>query len=375
MDSAVTYGLEPATDFFLDRVLFEMIRFLILCFVSACFCSLNAQETDPTPINAARGFRRDIIPNTISEEAQEFLRNAEPPPPSDPQTMEQWAQWQEEMDSSLLANEVNQKALAEMIKHEEVKQYGGIDVVVVTPTSFNEKNSKKILLAIHGGGYVMMSARGTLASYVPLAHRLGVKLYSIDYRLAPQHPFPDGLNDCLAAYREIIKEYKPENIGLAGLSAGGSMSLAMLLQAKKDKLRMPAALAAMSPWSDLSSDGDSYKTLVGFSPVLSDYPSLKSAVKAYAGDHDLKNQLLSPVHGEYDANFPPTIIQTGTRDLFLSNCVRLYRKMKDSGTDVELSVWEGMWHGFTVVPDVGYPEAQRGIAELAGFFKEHLKLK
>lgn len=352
-----------------------MFRFFILGFAAVSAFHCHAQEAAPEENNAIQAFRSDVIPNTISAEAQEFLRTVEPPPPSNPRTMERWAQWQEEMDKTLLANEVNQKSLARMIKHEEVKQYGGIDVLVVTPTSYDEENSKKILLAIHGGGYVMMSARGTLASYLPLAHQLGVRLYSIDYRLAPQHPYPDGLNDCIAAYREIIKEYKPENIGLAGLSAGGSMSLAMLLKARDENLPLPAALAAMSPWADLSSDGDSYQTLAGFSPVLSDYASLESAVKAYAGDNDLNDPLLSPVHGKYGADFSPTIIQTGTRDLFLSNCVRLYRNMKDSGTSVELSVWEGMWHGFTVVPDIRYPEAKRGVSELADFFNEHLRLR
>ena len=119
--------------------------------------------------------------------------------------------------------------------------------------------------------------------------------------------------------------------------------------------------------------GDSHGTIDGHDPLLA-ATNLHAVAKAYAGDADLTNPLISPVYAKYDKYFPCTIIQTGTRDLFLSDCVRLYRSMKASGVDVELSVWEGMWHAFQVIPDTSLPESKPAFNELARFFDEKLKL-
>ena len=215
---------------------------------------------------------------------------------------------------------------------------------------------------IHGGGYVLKSALDTTA--VLMAHQLQLLVYSIEYRLGPEHPFPAGLNDCMAVYKSLENRLKSRKVVVFGGSAGGGLALAMLLQAKRNGLPMPKTLGLFSPWSDLSRTGDSYYANEGRDPVLKWKDNLKFFAAAYAGNANRSNPLLSPIYGEYE-EFPPTIITTGTRDLFLSKCVRLSRRMRLAGVDVELRVWEAMFHGFDLMPDM--PEGREVRREMATF--------
>jgi len=137
---------------------------------------------------------------------------------------------------------------------------------------------------------------------------------------------------------------------------------------------MPAALACISPCADLTLSGDTIRTLEGLDPVLT--PKRMQLLQgAYAGTADERQPRLSPLFADYTPEFPPTIIQTGTRDLLLSDCVRLHQKLKGSGVDVELSVREGMWHGYHIIPNDEFPEAAAGFQELADFLRRTLKLE
>jgi acetyl esterase/lipase len=287
-----------------------------------------------------------------------------------PQTLEEWEALQAQIEERELPR--SRKAADAFAKDIEVRRMGDFDIHVITPKTFGPANADKALIHIHGGGYYAYTSESTYFVCATLADLTGLRVYCIDYRLAPQHPFPAGLNDCVAAYQQIVKEVAPNNVGMFGISAGGSMILATVLKARDEGLPMPGALASITPAADLSDLGDTGDTLDGLDPILSTRGP--DAAKAYAGGVDLRNPLISPVYATYSASFPPTIIQTGTRDLLLSNCVRLYRTMKDSGVDVELSVWEGMWHGFHVFPNTTYPEAKAGFGELARFFGKKLKL-
>lgn len=164
----------------------------------------------------------------------------------------------------------------------------------------------------------------------------------------------------------------PDKLGMTGISAGGTLILATVLKARDEGLPMPAAMAIITPATVLTGAGDSRATEEGLDPVLSNANTAQST-QAYAGNADLKNPLISPLFADYTKGFPPAIIQAGTRDLLLSDCVRLYRVLKDAGVDVDLSVWEGMWHAFQVVPDISFPESKAAFAELARFFDEKLK--
>jgi acetyl esterase/lipase len=309
------------------------------------------------------------VPSTISHEAQEFLRNAQPIPPA-PQNLDEWKALQEQTEEK--ESPRSQKALDALAKKLEVRKMGGVDVHIITPNRLDPAHADKALIDIHGGGYCTYTCKSTYFVTATLADVTGLRVYSIDYRLAPQHPFPAGLNDCVSAYRQIIKEVAPKRIGMFGISAGGSMILAVVLKARDEGLPMPGALASITPAGDWTGAGDSRNTIDGLDPVLTS-KNMPAFAKAYAGSADLRNPLVSPVYADYSKGFPPTIIQTGTRDLLLSDCVRLNRALKDNGVDVELSVWEGMWHGFQVIPNTSSPESKAAFAELARFFDKKLK--
>ena len=185
-----------------------------------------------------------FIPATISQEAQDFIRNAPPIPPA-PETLEEWEARQAETEEKERPR--SKKAVEALAEKPEIRKMAGVNVHVITPKRFNPHSKDKALIHIHGGGFCTYSSESSYFVCATLADRTGLKVYCIDYRLAPQNPFPAGLNDCVSAYREIIKEVAPNKVGAFGISAGGTLILAMTLKARDEGLPMPAALAAITP--------------------------------------------------------------------------------------------------------------------------------
>jgi acetyl esterase/lipase len=145
----------------------------------------------------------------------------------------------------------------------------------------------------------------------------------------------------------------------------------MLLKAKRGGLAMPAAVSVLYPWADITRAGDTYDTLAAVDPVLTN-ADLAAAAKAYVPSSiDPKNSLISPVYGSYSRDFPPTQILIGTRDMLLSDAARMQRVLRSAGVEVDLLVYEGMWHGFQSWTTM--PEAERADADMAAFFRRFLK--
>ena len=200
----------------------------------------------------------------------------------------------------------------------------------------------------------------------------GACVVSVDYRMPPGHPYPAALDDVLAVYRELLKTHPASRIGVFGSSTGGGLTLALCLRAREEGLPQPFAIAPGSPWSDMSETGDTYATHKGHDNVLVAYEWwLKEAALAYADGRDLKDPHLSPVYADV-SGFPPAFFTTGTRDLFLSNTARMHAKFREAGIPAELLVFEGMSH-VEYLFDPAMPEARLHFAELAGFFKRHLR--
>lgn len=316
------------------------------------------------------------VPSTISKEAQRFLSQESPIPTKSPQTLGEWQQRRASLED--LGKSLYEKGPYKYEMSFQVLRFKGRDghevpVFKMTPVHFDPRNEDKAILHIHGGGFCFMSPESTFCVCAPVANLTGLRVYCVEYRLAPENPYPAALDDCVAAYKGVIETVRPECLGVLGESAGASLVLTAVLKARDEKMSMPAALACISPCVDVSMSSDTIRTLDGIDPVLR--PKLMRTFQdAYAGEADWCDPLLSPIHADYLRGYPPTIIQTGTRDLLLSDCVRLHEKLKNQKVDVKLSVREGMWHGYHILPSNDFPEATAAYAELAEFFRQELKL-
>lgn len=198
------------------------------------------------------------------------------------------------------------------------------------------------------------------------------KVVYADYRMAPDFPYPAAVDDAMAVYRELLKTTPAEKIGVFGTSTGGGMTLILALRAKTEKLPLPAALAAGTPWTDMSKTGDTYFTNEGVDNILVSYDGwVGDAARLYAGKHDLKDPMLSPVYGDV-SGFPPTILTSGTRDLFLSNTVRMHLKLRQADVPADLIVFEGISHAhYHMSPNA--PETKFHFTELERFFERNLQ--
>lgn len=199
-----------------------------------------------------------------------------------------------------------------------------------------------VYIDLHGGALIFGGGEACRVGARMRADQHGVRCYAVDYRTPPDHPFPAALDDCIAAYRYVLDRYAPGNVVLAGRSAGGNLAVATLLRAKIEGLQMPAALVLLSPQVDLTESGDSFQVNQLVDVVLPG--SLMSGNLLYAGGADLADPMLSPLFGEL-RGLPPTLLQTGTRDLFLSSTVRMHRALRRAAVEAELHVFEAMPHG------------------------------
>lgn len=200
----------------------------------------------------------------------------------------------------------------------------------------------RICLSIHGGAF--LGGGGELVAYDALrsATSTGLQTFSVDYRMPPEYPYPAAVEDALACYVYLLRSWPAADIIVSGVSAGGNIAAAMVLRARDQGLPMPAGLVLLSPELDLSESGDSFATLLGIDNVLP--VSLMPMNRLYAGGADLADPHVSPLFADFTQGFPRTFLQAGTRDLFLSNAVRMHRRLRKAGVAAELHVWDAMPH-------------------------------
>jgi acetyl esterase/lipase len=197
------------------------------------------------------------------------------------------------------------------------------------------------------------------------------KVISVDYRMPPEAYFPAAIDDTIAVLKAAQAMVPARNVGLFGSSAGGGLTLATVLKAKQDGVPLPAAIAPGTPMADLTEAGDTFHTNAMIDNVLiARAASCDTRARLYANGHDLKDPLLSPVNGDL-RGFPPTMLLSGTRDLLLSNTVRMHRKLRQAGVESVLEVFEGQPHG-AWYRDASVPESKDAFEEIARFFDKHL---
>lgn len=194
---------------------------------------------------------------------------------------------------------------------------------------------------IHGGGFVAGGGEMCKLLAKIRAADYGAQVFSVDYRLAPAHPYPAALDDCIAAYREVLSRVDAANLVIAGSSAGGNLAAALLLRARDEGLPLPAGLLLMTPATDIVGAGDSRTTNRHLDVSLL---GSMGGPEAYLGSADPRDPYLSPIFGEIGTGWPPTLLTTGTRDLLLSDTVMMHRKLREAGVTADLLVTEGGMH-------------------------------
>lgn len=325
--------------------------------------------------NAAAGPRRVPprvipVPGDVSRQLQALIRAPYPagvlaPPPK---TKDEWRALDKRFDAEW------SKTLAGLRKTLDVSveptTIAGVKAYLVTPADLRPENRNRMLIHVHGGGYVSGGGEAATSEAIMMAGIGGYRVISVDYRMPPDDPFPAALDDALTVWESVAQTVKPQNMAIFGSSSGGGLALATVLRAKDEGLPLPGAVSAATPWSDLDKIGDSYFANEYVDNMLVTWDGwLSGAAHLYADGRDLKNPYLSPIYGDFK-NFPPTILTTGTRDLFLSNTVRVHRKLRRAGVIADLNVYEGMSHAQYAGPDM--PEAREVFEDIARFFDAHL---
>jgi epsilon-lactone hydrolase len=201
---------------------------------------------------------------------------------------------------------------------------------------------ERAVIDLHGGALVFGGGTACIIGARMQADLHCVRSYGVDYRTPPEHPYPAGLDDCIAIYRYVLERHSPADVVVNGRSAGGNLAVAMLQRARNEGLPMPGGLVLLSPQVDLTESGDSFAVNGLVDVVLPG--SLMSNNILYANGVALHDPCVSPLFGDL-RGFPATFLQSGTRDLFLSNTVRMHRALRRVGVPAELHVFEAMPHG------------------------------
>ena len=287
-----------------------------------------------------------------------------------PQNAAEWKAVIAQMDAQALSVA---PAIKAMFPHtSELRQIAGVTVREITPSTLDPAKAGKLLVHFHGGGYVLNGGEASTGEAVLGAHYSGMKVISVDYRMPPEHPFPAAVDDAVAVWRVLRADRPAAAMGAFGTSAGGGLTLALALKLKELGETLPGALALGTPWADLTGASDSYQVNAHVDGIFSNFDGFgKGMAELYAGAAGVTHPLVSPVFGEF-SGFPPTVFVTGTRDILLSDTVRVYRAMRTAGVTARLEVHEAMSHAEYIYA-FDAPESAVAFQDIAQFFDEHLK--
>ena len=279
-----------------------------------------------------------------------------------------------EIDESQGATEGRRRSFERMIdgftidvsaKYSRVNA-GGVTAEWVTAEGASES---RVVLYLHGGGYIIGSPRTHRPMLAELSQASKARVLALDYRLAPEHPFPAPVEDAVASYRWLLNEgYDPARIAVGGDSAGGGLTVAMMVQARYVGLPMPGAAVCISPWVDMEGLGDSMETRAEADPMVMKEGLLLSA-KTYLGGSDPRAPLAAPLYADL-RGLPPVLIQVGDAEVLLDDSNRLAGVAREAGVEVQMDVWDDMihvWHLFAPI----LPEGKQAILQAGEFIKKH----
>jgi acetyl esterase/lipase len=301
------------------------------------------------------------VPDTVSPEARKFTAQPRPDTESPFDVAKDRAQaeaWQTN------GGEMIRKTYPVNVAKDTV---AGVPVRIVTPLTIPANKQNRVLINVHGGGFT--ADWGSMIETVPVANLTQTKVVAVLYSLAPEHPFPAAVNETVAVYKELLKSYKPQNIGLYGTSAGAILTAEVASQLRKQGLPLPAALGIFSGSGDFNEFGDSNFVygLWGLSGPMNRWAGKRDT--GYTGAADTKDPVLSPIYADLKG-FPPTLFLTSGRDLLLSNTVNLHRAFVHAGVNAQLIVFDGLAHAFWNQWE--WPESKEAHHMMADFFDREL---
>jgi monoterpene epsilon-lactone hydrolase len=312
------------------------------------------------------------VPSTVSEQAKAVLQKMPDPSlqPAFPAAndIKAWKVAQAKQEAVGLQRG---KPILERLQPTvtEIK-LGGVPVVDVKPK--NWKDNGKVMVYTHGGAYTFFSAKSSLGSSAVMANVTGLRVISVDYTLAPHAKWRQVTDQVASVFKALRKQgYAMKDIAIYGDSAGGSLAAGSVLKMRDQGMGMLAVVVLWTPWSDITDTGDTYNTLKHAEPLYVYDKHLKHAADAYADPKDQKNPYVSPVYGDYSKGFPPTLIQGGTKEIFLSNFIRQYQALDTAGQTVKLDLYEGMILVFQL-NTAGSPESNTALKKAAAFVKQYL---
>ena len=309
------------------------------------------------------------VPTTVSMAWHQVLqRRASAAPETFPEPTD-FDGWRIRQSKSEQAGLTESQSIVEQYQPTLVsRKLGDVPVLDIQPRDWQDDG--RTLVYTHGGCYATLSARSSLRGSVPIATVTRTRVISVDYTLAPFAKWDEITDQVVSVVEALLANgYHMENIVLYGDSAGGGLAAGAVLKLRDRGIGMPAALFLWSPWSDVTGTGDTYASLADFDPLLVYSGQLDKCAAAYADPSAQRNPYVSPVYGDFDQGFPPTLIQAGTRELFLSDAVRFYRALDQARVPVVLDVYEGMPHTFQVVGS-NSPEAQAAFARVKRFLSD-----
>jgi acetyl esterase/lipase len=300
--------------------------------------------------------KRDVpVPKTISHEAYALMTSGK-----------KWSPEPGTQEAADLAAKLHATYPVDITE----TNLAGVAAKVIVAKHAAAHKKDRVLICLHGGGFT--SDSGSALEGSTIAALTGITVFAVEYRLAPQYPFPAAVDDAVAVYRHALKQYAPTKIGVYGTSAGAVLTAQMTVESRKVGLPLPAVLGFFSGYVDLARYGDSRWLFgtSGFTNFNAMVPFLKGlGMVPYVGDHDRKDPVLSPIYSDLKG-FPPTLCMTSTRDHCLSGTVDFHRALLRAGVDARLMVFDAMPHSFWYSFDL--PESREALEAQANFLDRHL---
>jgi acetyl esterase/lipase len=318
-------------------------------------------RTLPVPVDVSGVMRESLLKTPVPD--------VEAAKKATPQTKEQWKVWISDGDAQAAAMARDlARQLSVAVKHERV---AGVNVYRVTPSEIDPKHKNHLFIYLHGGAYVRNGGEAGTIEAVLIAARCKMPVLSVDYRMPPEHPAPAAIDDVVTVWRQLLKDWRSTSLALGGTSAGGGLTLASIHRFKELGLDLPGALYLGTPGADITKTGDSRYINEGIDRTLVSWDGMVTqALSMYAGGYDHKHPYVSPIYGNFEG-FPPSYLISGTRDLLLSDTVRVHRRLRAAGVDADLHVYEGQSHGDYIFV-MNSPESREHYAELNVFLLKHL---